>query len=105
MIGSSNEGIIKINGQECQALIDSESLVTTISETGYGNLPADVKPELYSLDTLGLQVSVADGSSLKYLGYIECSFVVPFLSAIEISVPVLVVPDTEFNSLSCNSRY
>ena len=79
LIGSSNEGNVKINGQDFRALIDSGSMVTTISESGYNNLSDHCKPSLLNLDTLGLQVSVADGSKLKYLGYIECSLTVPFL--------------------------
>ena len=100
LIGSSNEGNVKINGQDFRALIDSGSMVTTISETGYNNLGEFCKPSLLSLDTLGLQESVADGSKLKYLGYIECSLTVSFLSGNEFLVPILVVPDTEF-SLAC----
>jgi hypothetical protein len=81
-----------------RALIDSGSMVTTISETGYNNLPDVLKPDLLSLDKLGLEVTVADGSSLKYLGYIECSILVSFLADTEFFAPVLVVPDTEFTA-------
>lgn len=54
------------------------------------------QPELKDLSNLGLEISVADGSLLKYKGYIECSVKTPF-SNVELFVPVLIVPDTDFN--------
>ncbi len=98
LVGSSNEGNIFVQGQSVKALIDSGSMVTTISETFYNSLPD--KPALKSIEDLGLKVSIADGSALKYLGYIECNIVIPFLSDFSIDVPVLVVHDTDFN-LDC----
>ena len=44
-----------------------------------------------------LDITVADGSKLKYLGYIDTFVSVPFLSDFTLDVPVLVVPDTHFN--------
>ena len=44
----------------------------------------------------GLEVSVADGSLLNYNGYIECILKIPFIE-LELYVPVLIVPDTNFN--------
>jgi len=70
-------------------------MITTVSETFYRSLQ-DL-PDLQGLDSL-LDVSVADGSKLSYLGYIEVSIVVPFISDFVLKVPVLVVPDTELNN-------
>ena len=95
MVGSTNVSSILIQNQHVDALIDSGSMVTTISESGYNNLK--VKPTLNNLDQLGLEISVADGSSLKYMGYIECSLTLPFLTKSSYDIPVLVVPDTDFN--------
>ena len=59
MIGESNEVNILLNGEIMNALLDSGSMITTLSETRY-NLLLN-KPELKELSTLGLQISVADG--------------------------------------------
>ena len=81
-----------------KALIDSGSMITTVSESCFNSLKD--KPIMHGIDKLGLKVTIADGSPLHYLGYIECSIVIPFLSNFNINVPVLVVPDTDFNN-SC----
>ena len=77
------------------SLLDSGSMITSISETGLRNLSSN--PSLLSLDSLGLEVSLADGNLLHYKGYIECVISVPFFSDIEFPIPILVVPDTEVN--------
>lgn len=94
LIGESNEIMIEIQSEKMNALIDSGSMVSTISLTGYKSL--ENQPELKTLSNLGLEVSVADGSLLQYKGYIECTLKIPFLD-IEFFVPMLVVQDTEFN--------
>lgn len=94
LIGESNEIEIVVEGEKVNALIDSGSMVTTLSETGYKSLKN--QPEMRNLTSLGLEVSIADGSLLKYKGYIECCITIPFMS-IDLAVPVLVVPDTNFN--------
>jgi len=81
-----------------KALVDSGSMVTTVSESFYNSL--EDKPSLNSIENLGLKVSIADGSALSYKGYIECTVIIPFLPDFNIQVPVLVVPDTDFNQ-SC----
>ena len=84
-----------MQGQSAKALIDSGSMVSTISESFFESLQD--KPLLKNIEDLGLKVSIADGSALKYLGFIECNIVIPFLSDFSIDVPVLVVHDTEIN--------
>ena len=92
MIGESNEVNILLNGEIMNALLDSGSMITTLSETRY-NLLLN-KPELKELSTLGLQISVADGSILQFRGYIEC---IISLLDIEFLVPIVIVPETDFN--------
>ena len=91
IIGESNEVDIVLNGI-MNALLDSGSMITTLSEKRY-NLLLD-KPELKELSTLGLQISVADGSILQFKGYIEC---IISLLDIELVVPIVIVPEIEFN--------
>ena len=80
-------GIVTINNTNFQALIDSGSMVTTISESAYNSMV--VKPELMSLDNLGLNLATANGSELKYTGYIVCTITVPSMSAYSIEIPII----------------
>lgn len=82
-----------IQDQIMLALVDSGSMVSTISLSGYKTLID--KPELRDISSL--EVSVADGSVLPYLGYIECCVSIPLLCEQELHVPMLVVPDNDFN--------
>ena len=41
-------------------------------------------------------MSFANGSLLKYKGYIECILKIPFIEE-ELDVPVLIVSDIDFN--------
>ena len=95
MLGVSNEGIVSIHNTPFQALIDSGSMVTTISVEAYNSIVN--KPELLSLDTLGLQLSTANGSNLQYIGYIETTVNVPSISSFNIEVPILVISDENCN--------
>lgn len=94
LIGESNEVMIEIQSEKMNALIDSGSMVITISLTGYTLL--ENQPELRTLANLCSEVSVADGSLLQYKGYIECTLKIPFLN-MKFFVLKLVVKDTEFN--------
>ncbi|KAH3741842.1 hypothetical protein DPMN_048571 [Dreissena polymorpha] len=84
-----------LNGCLFTALIDSGSMVTTISENGLKSLSE--KPQIIPLDTLGLKLSTADGSLLKYCGYVEGTICVPSMSNIAFDVPILVIKDNSFN--------
>ena len=53
-----------------------------------------------NLDSLGLSLSIADGTSMKYIGYIETSLSIPSVDNFILDVPILVIPDNQFNS-SC----
>ncbi len=94
MVGKVNEAFIAINGKKCKSLIDSGSMVSTISETFLGSLKPT--PELKAIDEFILSVTVAEGSSLPYSGYVEVSITTSF-STEPWMVPLLVVKDTEYN--------
>ena len=83
-----------LNGIEACALVDSGSMVTTISEDFYQSLTP--LPTLLSLDDFNLSVQAAGGHTLPYSGYIECILQVPFLGNQNIEVPLLFVPSTEY---------
>lgn len=97
LIGEANEAGVKVGGIETTALIDSGSMVTCVSERFYKQL--DTKYELRSITDFDLHVHSADGSQLPFMGYIEVDISAPCLGTanIELCVPVLVTPDTEYN--------
>ena len=66
LVGSANESTVIFCGTETTALIDSGSMVTTVSEDYLQSLHPT--PTLYDLDNLILKGP--DGKSLPYLGYI-----------------------------------
>ena len=96
LVGGSNQSEVIVQGQEFNALIDTGSMVTTIAESAYHSL--NHKPVLHSLDDLGFNLSIADGSYLKYIGYTECDIEVPSLDGFKVTIPVLVVPNNDLTS-------
>lgn len=96
MVGSANEGEINIFGVNTSGLIDSWSMVSSISETFYNSL--EPLPELRNITEFGLSVRSAGGNKLPYKGYIEASVSVPSLGNKTYHVPLLVVSDTEYNT-------
>ena len=67
LIGGSNESTISFCGVKSKALIDSGSMVTTVSESFLKSLCP--QPVINSLDDFVLKGP--DGRSLPYLGFIE----------------------------------
>lgn len=95
MIGPANESKIRICGKEVLSLVDSGSMVTTISEAFYNSL--ENKPSLHEITEFHLDVYGANGDSLPYLGYIEAEIELPFMQEL-LLIPVLVTKDSDFNS-------
>ena len=95
MVGSSNEGNISICGVDTRGLIDSGSMITSISRSFYESL--NPTPELHDIEEFGLSVIGANGSKLPFLGYIEAEISVPILGEQTHMIPVLVVSNTDYN--------
>ena len=95
MVGKANESEIFINDFRSKALIDSGSMISTISSSVLNRLKP--VPEIKDLSNLGLTVNVAGGATLPYLGYVEVKIKVNFISSEDIFVPLLVVNATEYN--------
>lgn len=95
LIGMCNETEIVVNDVNTTALIDTGSMVSTISMSLYSSFQNP--PELQPIESLGLKVSIANGAALEYLGIVECEVSIPFLADFCIGVPMLIVPDTEMN--------
>ncbi|MCG8034658.1 MAG: retropepsin-like domain-containing protein [Candidatus Thiodiazotropha taylori] len=94
LIGKENESEVIVEGLETKALIDTGSMISTISENCLETL--NPKPELHSLEEIDLEVKVADGRTLPYLGYVELNIKLPF-SESRVDVPFLVVSTTDYN--------
>ena len=92
MVGRATESIVYVNKIKCMSLLDSGSMVSTISVATLKSMhpPPDIK----TLDEFTLSVKVAEGSPLPYLGYVEIS--VTFQSD-NMMVLLLVVPETDYN--------
>ncbi len=97
LIGSTNESSIYIEGLEIKALVDTGSMVSTISENFYNNL--NPKPELHTLRDMQLNVEAANGQLLPYLGYIEAKVSLPFMDVEPMYIPLLVIPMNAYNEV------
>ena len=67
LVGNSNKAKIFFNSVPTVALVDTGSMISTVSHSFYKSLPN--RPELYSLSDFGisLDVSVASGHSTLWL--------------------------------------
>lgn len=92
LVGCSNQSDIVLNGQHCQALTDTGSMITTICESFFKSMTPT--PEIFSLEDFALDVSAANDSKVPYKGYALLEFSVPSLNSVSITVPVLIVSDT-----------
>lgn len=92
IIGEANECDISVNEMTCVALIDTGSMVSTMSHSFWKDNLQD--HPLQPLDDL-LTLSSASGDAIPYLGYFEASLQVPGAGAGV--YPLLVVKDTAYN--------
>lgn len=94
IMGDVNESTIRIAGIECRVLIDTGSMISTISDKFYrDHLEAD--HPLIDVSS-SINVEGAGGNQLKFLGVVE----VELSSAgekSELVVPMLVMPTTSYN--------
>ena len=95
MIGSRNETEVLVNWQECTALIDSGSDISTIGLGFYESMSP--KPELMSMSDFNLNITGASGSKIPYRGYFEAEVCMPNIENEPLCIPVLVVPTTGYS--------
>lgn len=93
LVGKGNESEVWIEGVKLKGLIDTGSMISTISKDAVKQM--EPKPELHMLEEL--EVKCADGLSLPYLGYVEVTDELPFLQGRSLHVPLLVVAMTDYN--------
>lgn len=90
LIGEPNELVVEIGGVSCNALLDTGSMVTTISETFYTQyLDCQLNPV-----TDLLHIQGAGGHRIPYRGYIAVDLCIP--SCPTQTLPVLVVPEDSY---------
>ena len=95
LVGADNVGIAIVGGKKVKALIDTGSMVTTISEEFFRSQLKDTY-RLQSLQTI-LQIEGAGGNQVPYCGFIELDVEIPNCMDLVV-VPTLVVPTTSYNS-------
>lgn len=93
LIGSPNEAEIIVNGKTVRSLIDSGSQVSTVSKSF---VDKHVQSDILPLTDL-LRVESASGSEIPYLGYVNLDIRLASNSDCDITVPFLVVPDTQYH--------
>lgn len=95
LIGESSENTIIVENVEVKALIDTGSMVSTISESYYYQM--ENRPDLQDINDFELNVTDANGNEIPYLGYIEAEVRIPNSDITGLFVPLLVVKSTEYN--------
>lgn len=96
LVGEVNQVAIKINSKDTQALLDTGSVVSVISESFYKDHLLDT--ELQPLQEI-LRIECADGEDLPYLGYIIAELDLEGLpKAGKQDSLFLIVPDTKFSA-------
>jgi len=94
LIGTSNEAAIIAEGVETEALLDTGSSVSTVSEHFFKTRLNHL--DLHDIKGL-LKIECADGNQLPYFGFVKANLIVPNLTPKPQPCLLLVVPDTDYN--------
>ena len=89
LVGKTNTEVIRINGVDCSALLDSGSVISSVSESFYKEHLAD-KLDLRPISEafpFGLHITSATEHQLNILGFVEVDVMFPGLFR---PIPVLV---------------
>lgn len=98
LIGSKSTANVNVNGIQCNALLDTGSQVTTVSQSFYDSHLSDC--QLHPVSDM-LEVEGANGQAVPYLGYIQLHVKFPeefIASQPEVQTLALIVPDTRSSS-------
>ena len=93
LVGPANEVKVEVEGQYCTALLDTGSMVSTISEEFYRDQLSHI--EQRPLQDI-LQIEGAGGHTVPYSGYIEVNIRIPETDDDQIAL-LLVVPSTAYH--------
>ena len=94
MVGPESESDISICGVTTRGLIDSGSMVSSISQWFYESI--NPTPELRNISDFGLKITAANGEKIPYIGYILAVSVSHFGTLVD-EIPILVVSNTAYN--------
>ena len=94
LIGKVNEAQIQIEEVECTGLVDTGSMVSTVSERFFQENLKNIP--LHPLEAL-LKIECAAGQHLPYAGYIEVGLRIPGRGISEMCL-FLVVPETGYSA-------
>ena len=95
LVGRDKISEICINGTETMGLIDTGSMISTITEDFI--LSLNPVPQLYTIEDLGLKVNVANGQTLENSGCVVVDVSVPCSGEARVLAPCLVVPMRVYN--------
>ena len=97
LIGNAPEIVCKVNNVETLSLIDTGSQITSIAHSFFQQHFSD--QPLQEIAKL-LRIESVSGQNLPYHGYFECTISVPVTDSqnLHVTVPVLVVPNTKYNT-------
>lgn len=91
LVGPRNEGKVKVNGLECQALIDSGSQITSITHSYWQSHPVLKQKKLQSSK---IPIEGAGGQAVPYCGVLRVDLQVLWTECK--AVPAFVVPDSDY---------
>lgn len=95
MVGPENESDISICGVNTRGLIDTGSMVSSVSQLFYESM--NPKPELRNIADFGLKITAANGEKIPYIGYFLAPVSLSHFRTILEDIPILVVSNTAYN--------
>ena len=93
VVGKANEVSLFVNDKQVLALLDTGSMVSTMSSYLCSSLNLSIQP----LDKV-FRIKGAGGHDIPYLGVVEAVIRCPRVDMASVPVVLLVVPDTEYHS-------
>ena len=91
LIGEANEAIVKINGQEVKALIDTGTQVSSISKSFANELGLEILLLEQKMDIEG-----SGGYQVPYEGHVGIELEIPGINKFKEVVLMIVVPDSRY---------
>ena len=91
LVGPSCEVLVQLEGKSCKALLDTGSMVSTVTYS----LSQQLKLPIHPMNHL-IQVEGVGGQLLQYMGYVIAKVQLPDINQ-EVEAMFLVVPDVGYN--------
>ena len=91
-MGKANETLVQVNDLQVTALLDTGSMVSTMSASLCQHLDLNIQPLHHMLTIQG-----DGGHTVPYDGYVEVTLGVPQVKGTNMAAVLLVVPDTTYH--------